>query len=168
MERNELIRHVTEQEKHLTRLCLKLCRYRNDAEDLYQETWCRVVAKIHLYNESKPFQPWLFAICVNTFRNAYKKAKSKPVALFSINEETEWAINNTADSTPEFNEEHDLLRHLINELDEKYKIVIVLHYFGDYSVEELASIIGIPQGTVKSRLHKARELIRERLEDNEI
>jgi len=168
MVRNDLVRHVAEQEKHLTRLCLKLCRNRSDAEDLYQETWCRVAAKIHLYDESKPFQPWLFTICVNTFRNAYKKAKSKPDALFDNNEEVERAINETAASATVFNEEHDLLRQIINELDEKHRIVIVLHYFSDYSMEELASIIGIPQGTVKSRLHKARKIIKGRLEDSAI
>jgi len=78
-----------------------------------------------------------------------------------------WAINNTADNKPMFNEEYDSIKQIIDDLDEKHRIVIVLHYFSDYSVEQLASIIGIPQGTVKSRLHKARRIIRGRLEENE-
>ena len=166
MERNDLNRYIAEHEKNLTRLCLKLCRNRSDAEDLYQETWCRVMTKLHLYDESKPFQPWLFAVCVNTFRNAYKKAKSNPDALFNTNEEMECAIDSAIDPATVFNEEYDLIRQAVDELDEKHRIVIVLHYFSDYAVEELASIIGIPQGTVKSRLHKARKIIRRRLGNN--
>ena len=167
MERSDIISCIEEHEKNLTRLCMKLCRNRSDAEDLYQETWCRVVEKIHQYDETKPFQPWLFAICVNSYRNAYKRAKRMPVAVFDSSEEMGWAINNTADNKPMFNEEYDLIKQIIDDLDEKHRIVIVLHYFSDYSVEQLASIIGIPQGTVKSRLHKARRIIRGRLEENE-
>ena len=165
--RDDLDYYVSLHGKNLTRLCLKLCRNSHEAENLYQETWCRVVDKIHLYNKSKPFEPWLFTICVNIFKNLYKKAKNTPVTIFDGNEEMEWAINNAVETKPIFNEEHDLLRQIINELDEKHRIVIILYYFSDYSLPELASIIRIPQGTVKSRLHKAREIIKRRLEDNE-
>ena len=167
MDRDGLIRYVAEHEKALTRLCLKLCQNLVDAEDLYQETWCRVVSKIHLYDESLPFLPWLFAICVNTYRNAHKKAKRRPVAQFDNIEEMEWAIDRAVSSEPVFNVEHDLIRQIVHGLDEKFRIVIVLHYFSDFSVQELASIIGIPQGTVKSRLHKARKTIKGRLEEHE-
>lgn len=146
---------------------MKLCRNYNEAEDLYQETWCKVVEKFYLYDESKPFEPWLFAICINAYKNAYKRAKNKPVAVFSSDEEKEWAINSTPNSIPTFNEEHDFIKQIINEMDEKFRIVIILHYFRNYSVAELSSIIRIPQGTVKSRLHKARELIRRRFEEIE-
>ena len=167
MERNSLNRFIAENEKNLTRLCIKLCRNHSDAEDLFQETWCKVIDKIYQYDESKPFQPWLFTICINTYRNAYKKARKTPVASFSSNEEMEWAINNTIDSQLAFDEDHDLIKQIIDSLDEKHRIVVVLHYFSDYSIEQLASIIGVPQGTVKSRLHKARKIIKGRLEDSE-
>ena len=166
MTREDLNRLVTEHETALTRLCLKLCRSNADAEDLYQETWRRAVEKIQLFDDTKPFQPWLFTICINVFRNAYRKSKNAPVTDFSSDEEKERAIDNAAISGPVFNEEHSLIRDIVNELDEKYRIVIVLHYFSDYSTEELAAIIGIPQGTVKSRLHKARKIIKGRLEDD--
>jgi len=166
MTREDLNRLVAEHETALTRLCLKLCRSNVDAEDLYQETWRRAVEKIHLYNDTKPFQPWLFTICINVFRNAYRKSKKTPIAVFDSDEEKERAIDNAAIPEPVFNEEHSLIRDIVNELDEKYRIVIVLHYFSDYSIEELAAIIGIPQGTVKSRLHKARKIIKGRLEDD--
>ena len=161
-----LDRYVTQHGNSLTRLCLKLCRNDAEAEDLFQETWCRVVEKIRFYDESKPFEPWLFTLCINSFRNSYKKAKNKPVAVFDSDEEQEFTINKAIDSKPVFNEEYDFLRQIISELDEKHRIVVVLHYFRDYSVKELASIIRIPQGTVKSRLHKAREIIKRRLEDD--
>lgn len=167
MNRDKIDQHISLHGKNLTRLSLKLCRNQNEAEDLYQETWCKVVEKLYSYDETKPFEPWLFTICINIYRNLYKRAKNRPIAVFHTDEEKEWAIDRTADTTPIFNEEHDLIRQIINEMEEKFRIVIILHYFGDYSIAELSSIIRIPQGTVKSRLYKAREIIRGRLEDNE-
>ena len=167
MKRDELIRLIEDHGKTLTRFCLKLCRSRSNAEDLYQETWCRVISKFQQYDASKPFQPWLFSICINIFRNIYKKEKRTLAAEFDSSEEQEWTISTTTGSNPVFNEDHDQIRQIVNELNEKHRIVIVLHYFSDYSVKEIASIIGIPQGTVKSRLDKARKIIKGRLEDNE-
>jgi RNA polymerase sigma-70 factor (ECF subfamily) len=168
MDRNDFNRYITENEKNLTRLCIKLCRNHSDAEDLYQETWCKVVDKIHQYDKSKPFQPWLFTVCINTYRNAYKKARKMPIAQFNSNEEMEYAINNAVNPKSAFDEEHDLIKQVIDSLDEKHRTAVILHYFGDYSIEQLASIIGVPQGTVKSRLHKARKIIRGRLAENDL
>ena len=166
MQHDDMINLVEVHGTALTRFCLKLCRSNDEAEELYQDTWCRAIEKIHLYDSTRPFQTWLFTICVNIYRSAYRKSKKSLIAEFDNDEDKEWAMDNAAISKPIFNEEHDLIRQAINELNQKHRIVVVLHYFSDYSLEEIASIIGIPKGTVKSRLHKAREIIRGRLEDN--
>jgi RNA polymerase sigma-70 factor (ECF subfamily) len=140
-----------------------LCHNHHDAEDLFQETWCKAVGKIRLYDETKPFLPWLFAICINEYRDAYSKAKRNPVATFSEVAGDDDAVFEVADKTPVFDEEHDAVRQAVNGLDDKLRLVVILHYFSDYGVGEVASILGLPQGTVKSRLHKAREVLRVQL-----
>lgn len=164
MDQERVWQYVSEHGKSLTRLCLRLCRNRTDAEDLYQETWCRVCGKLRQYDEAQPFEPWLFAICVNTFRNQVKRNKRRPVAEFATNEEQDRVLEGAPDETPVFDAERDQLRRIIDGLEDKYRIVTVLYYFRDFSVAELASILRVPQGTVKSRLFKAREIIKRRLE----
>ena len=167
IKRETFDKYISAHGKNLTRLCLKLCRERGEAEDLYQETWCRVAEKIRFYDEAKPFEPWLFTVCLNIFKNACNKAKKRPLAFFESDREMERALNNAAAPQPFFNEEHDLLHQIVGELEEKHRAAVALHYFGDYSLEQIANILGIPRGTVKSRLHKAREIIRRRLEDHD-
>lgn len=167
MDRDRVLYYVSVHGKSLSHLCLKLCRNRTDADDLYQETWCKVCDKLHQYNQTQPFEPWLFTICVNTYKNQEKRNKRHPVVEFSTNEEKDWVLDHTPDTSPGVYEEHEVIRQIISELEEKYRVVIVLYYFREFSIAELASIIRIPQGTVKSRLFKAREMIRRRLEDNE-
>lgn len=153
-----LTRYIAEHGQSLTRLCLKLCHNAHEAEDLYQETWCRVLAKLPLYDRAKPFEPWLYTVCVNTYRNIRKKADGRQTVPLETD---------VAGTAPLFDEEHDWTRQIVNELEEKYRLVIILHYFKDYSVSELASILRIPQGTVKSRLYKARKILKGRFEDEE-
>jgi RNA polymerase sigma-70 factor (ECF subfamily) len=154
---------IAQHSKPLTRFCLKLCRNHHDAEDLFQETWCKAVGKIRLYDEAKPFLQWLFAICINEYRDAYSKAKRNHVATFSEVSGDDDAVFEVADTTPVFDEEHDAVRQAVNGLDDKLRLVVILHYFSDYGLKEVSSILGLPQGTVKSRLHKARELLRVQL-----
>jgi RNA polymerase sigma-70 factor (ECF subfamily) len=163
LERVKLENIIAEHSKPLSWFCLKLCRDHHDAEDLFQDTWCKAVGKIHLYDETKPFGPWLFAICANEYKNAYSKAKRNPLAVYgeaAVDGDTAIDI---ADTTPVFDEEQDAARQAVDGLDEKHRLVVILHYFSDYSVEEVAYILGVPQGTVKSRLHKARETLKTQL-----
>lgn len=167
MDRDSVERYVAEYGKSLTRLCLKLCRNRAEAEDLYQETWCRVLAKLKLYHESQPFEPWLFTLCLNLYRNRYTSKKRQPLAEFGTQEEQDRAMDSASVDAPVFNAEHDHIRQIIDRMDDKHRMVIVLYYFREYSVAEMAAMLRVPQGTVKSRLSKARGIIKRRLEEDE-
>jgi RNA polymerase sigma-70 factor (ECF subfamily) len=152
--------------KRLFGLCLKLCRSREDAEDLYQETWVKAYKFYHRYNAEKPFEGWLTTICTNTFRDMLRRQKWKSlfVPFHTNSEKDEFFQNIPADE----NEEVDFsdVKDAVDSLPEKYRIVTVLYYLDGCDVKKTAELLSIPEGTVKYRLHKARELLKRRLEQN--
>ncbi len=149
--------------KRLYGLCLSLCADRTEADDLYQETWLKVLKNISRFNEDMEFEPWLTKICVNTYRNTLRRmARSPFLNYFSSTEEKENVLNNVA--SPE-KEDYSALYEAINNLPEKLRVVIILFYFRDMDIKVTADILGIPEGTVKSRLNKARKLLKEVLKD---
>lgn len=146
----------------LTKLCMSLCSDRHDAEDLYQSTWEKAMKKIKQYDSQKPFEKWLFSICINTYRDNLKRFDTKKVLRFSSSEDQERFLS----SIPDFDvdkDEYIALHQAISKLPCELKEIIVLYYFRDYSIKELSEILQIPQGTAKSRLYKSREILRKEL-----
>lgn len=84
--KNELDKLIGEYQTDLTRLCYSLCKNHADAEDLYQETWLKAIKYYEKYNRLKPFDKWLFAICVNTFKDKMKSQSFKQAMQFETNE----------------------------------------------------------------------------------
>ena len=140
-------------------LCIKLCGNRYDADDLYQETWLRVHCHLTKYDESQPFEHWLTAICVNCYRDMLRRDKFASLLMkFSTNEDQD----RTLASVPaeDNSAENAEIWEAVRRLPEKYRIVITLHYFRGFDVKELSKMLRIPEGTVKYRLHQARELLK--------
>lgn len=145
--------------KRLYGLCVKLCGSEYDADDLYQETWLKVHCHWDKYDESQPFEHWLTAVCVNCYRDMLRKNKFAGLLMkFSTNEEKDRVMESVADE--QVQEENTALWEAVRRLPEKYGTVIILHYFRGYNVKELSQILKVPEGTVKYRLHKARELLK--------
>ena len=150
---------IAQYGKRLFGLCVKLCGNQYDAEDLYQESWLRVCAKSDKYDSSQPFEPWLTAVCVNAYRDSLRRKKfERLIAVFDDEDSRDKAIN--AVTAEDHSEENAELWEAVRRLPEKYRTVIILHYFRGYDVKELAFILKAPEGTVKYRLHKARELLK--------
>jgi len=155
--------YIRDYGKRLFGLCTFLCANSYEAEDLYQETWLKVVKNIEKYDSSKEFEPWLTIICVNTYRNTLRRILKSPVFnSFATTEEKELAI--TSVPAPEKSDYSDLYA-AINNLPEKLRLTVLLFYFRDMDTESVAAVLGIPPGTVKSRLNKARKLLKEVLSD---
>lgn len=154
--------YIRQYGKRLFGLCLSLCGNRHDAEDLYQDTWLKVLKEIRRYDESRPFEPWLTQICVNTYRNELRRLSRAPFVQFSSNETRDQLFATLA--APEQKDHLDLYR-AIDALPEKIRLTVILFYFRDMDVNQTAQTLGIPQGTVKSRLNKARKLLKEVLTD---
>ncbi len=163
---------VIKYEKPLYRYCFHLCRNPQDAKDLFQETWLKAMGRIKLYKEAYSFKNWLFSIATNIFRDKYRRKirRAKLVKEFSNLEKKEWELGNVpsndipADAGMETKEVREQIKNEVNRLKWPYKSVIVLHYFEERTLKDIGLILGIPEGTVKSRLSKARSILGERME----
>lgn len=145
--------------KRLYGLCLTLCANSFDADDLYQNTWIKVVKNISQYDSAQEFEPWLTKICVNTYRNTLRRIRKSPVFNdFSSNEEKTLALENVAEQE---SPDYSYLKDAVDRLPEKLRITVILFYFRDMDINKTAKLLNIPVGTVKSRLNKARKLLKE-------
>jgi len=154
--------YIEMYQERLTRLCINLCRNYADAEDLFQETWLKAVNNFDKYDESRDFDKWLFKICINTYKNNCKSLFRHKNINFTTTEEKDIFLSSIPDK--EFkNETYTELIEIIKTLPEKYRMVLALRYFNDYSEKDTAEFLNIPVGTVKSRLNKAKQIIKRRL-----
>ena len=150
--------YIRKYGKRLYGLCMTLCADKHEADDLYQDTWVKVLKRFDTYDPSRDFEPWLTRLCVNTYRDRLRRLSRSPFLNFSSNE-TKEAFLLTA-TAPEMEDYSDLYA-AIDQLPEKLRLTIILFYFQDMDIEKTAQTLGIPTGTVKSRLHKARIQLKE-------
>ena len=150
--------YIRKYGKRLYGLCMTLCADKHEADDLYQDTWVKVLKRFDTYDPSRDFEPWLTRLCVNTYRDRLRRLSRSPFLNFSSNE-TKEAFLLTA-TAPE-KEDYSDLYAAIDQLPDKLRLTIILFYFQDMDTEKTAQTLGIPTGTVKSRLHKARIQLKE-------
>lgn len=147
---------------YLYRVAFALVRgHKEDKEDLVQETVIKAYKSFHQLSSDEKCRPWLTSILYNTFRNKYKKEKENPVIPESI------------DDTPVYNQDpeykvleqakYEELLQALSELPEEYRTVLVFSDMQDLSYKEITEILGVPIGTVRSRLWRGRELLRARI-----
>jgi len=117
-----------------------------DVEDLYQETWLRAVRAAPRFDPSRRFSTWVFQIAVNLCRDWHRRPPPEPV-------EPDDNLASTSDA-PEARID---ARRLLAALPEAQRTVLLLRYYHGLSEEEAAEVLACPRGTVKSRLHAARE-----------
>ncbi|MCI8479382.1 MAG: sigma-70 family RNA polymerase sigma factor [Oscillibacter sp.] len=147
--------YIRQYGRRLYGLCRSLCRNVQDADDLYQDTWLKALDKLDSYDPGLPFEPWITRICVNTYRNVLRRLARSPVR--PMEEGEDFPAPDSPDYAP--------LYEAVHGLPEKLRVTVVLYYFRDMDTAGTAEVLGVPQGTVKSRLSKARKLLKEVLED---
>ena len=146
-------------------LCRTLCSSPQDADDLYQDTWLKALAHLDQYDPSREFEPWITRICVNTYRSALRRLTRSPVRdRFSTNEEKDSFLAAVPAAERVGPEEYADLHQAIDRLPDKLRTAVILFYFRDMDVTSAACILGIPPGTMKSRLNHARKRLKEALE----
>lgn len=154
--------YINQYGKRLYGLCVTLCTNTFDAHDLYQETWLKVLKSIDRFDSSKEFEPWLTRICVNTYRNLIKRRSILSVVEFQSNEDKDAFMQ----SIPEEDKKnYKPLYEAIDKLPDKLRLTVILFYFRDMDISSTATVLKVPAGTVKSRLNKARKLLKEMLEN---
>ena len=156
--------YIEQYGKRLYGLCMTLCASVPDADDLYQETWLKAMKKLDSYNTDKPFEPWITRIAVNTYKDMARRKKRSPVFdSFATTEEKDIIMMNVAVSDEE--RKNNEIREAVDSLDEKLRMTVILFYFNDLGEKRTAEVLGIPVGTVKSRLNKAKKILKEVLRD---
>jgi len=118
-----------------------------DVDDLYQETWLRVVRAAGRFDRRRRFSTWLFQIAVNLCRDWHRRPPPEPVDPAGIEDATR-------DGTARDDAALDA-RRLLAALPEAQRSVVILRYYHDLDEDAVAEILGCPRGTVKSRLHHA-------------
>lgn len=146
---------------------LKMVHNREDAEDLTLEAFGKAFNKLSSYTPNFAFSTWLFKIAVNNCIDYMRKKRlhtlslDEPIESGSKQDFSELARSNTRDPEAEMIREQrvEVLRNLINGLNDKYRLMVELRYYEQLSYEEIASELSIPLGTVKAQLFRAKELI---------
>lgn len=132
------------------------------AEDLVQETFLRFIHNIGKYRHPRPLRPWLYTIAVNLARDHYKSADRRRTD--SMTEAFEVATEAALDDPLFSAEDARQVARAIAALPAHQRETIILRYYQDLSLNEIADILHIPTGTVKSRLSLGLKQLRERLE----
>jgi len=145
-----------------------------DAEDLVQDTYMRAYRFFHQYTPGSNCKAWLFTILRNLYNTRYKKYKKKPDKVhyedtdevYNFMVEGEWT-SEIGDPESEFfdNILPKRIVEAIEELPEEFKSTLILADLEDFSYKEIAEILDCPLGTVMSRLHRARNILKKKLVD---
>ncbi|MDV6379345.1 RNA polymerase sigma factor [Sporosarcina sp. GW1-11] len=156
--------------RYLYHLCLKLTRNKEEAEDLMQDVWVKVVRYSGEMSEVNRMKAWLTTICMNTFRDRYRKNVRNSQYVMNQPDTLDVPILDLVPSnekTPvELIEQNDiqmLVQEKIGELDGIYRKTIEYFYVNQYSLVEIASLMSVSIGTVKSRLFRAKKYLKELL-----
>lgn len=139
---------VLDAKQTLYRVSMSMLRNEKDCEDAVQEAIFTAYSKLSTLKEDKYFTTWLVRILINVCNKQLKQRRRE--------EPLTYVPENISDNTAENTE----IRLAVENLPEKIRQVIVLYYIEQFSVKEIKAILKIPEGTVKSRLSKGRQLLK--------
>ena len=162
-------RLVEEYRSRLMGLAMGFTSSAHEAEDLVFRTFERVILKIDDYKPTGSFYYWMCAILVNFHRMDVRKAAVRP--KFSGDgkiPEVAAEENHDISDTLDFEATTEAVRQAVRELPDNFREVVVLRYFDEMSTEDIAMVTGLNVGTVKSRLHYAKEALYAKLHDTEL
>lgn len=150
---------------------VRLVRSAEDAEDLTQETFVRMFRALERYDTTRPFSSWLFTIASRLGIDHLRRRRVKTVSLMTS--EADGSQERTIDvedpglrpdELTQHGEEERQTQSLIDALPPHYRIVVLMRHQQDMAYEEIAEALSLPLGTVKARIHRARALLKERME----
>jgi len=140
--------------------CQKLAGDRDEGDDLYQEALLRAMRRIGTLKDHNAFRPWLFRLIINSFKNRRRSFWFK--RRVSVTPEI---IDSAPGSDPRSRyDSKRLLEYALSALKAEDRAMVVLHEIEGWPTAELAQVLGKPEGTVKTRLFRARITMRDKLE----
>jgi len=162
----ELLPHIDP----LNTFAFHLCYNDEDAADLVQETYLKAYRFIDKYDEGTNAKAWLFKILKNAYINQYRKKSKRPKKvdfeeIISYQDNDDASISSYNDLREELFENMmgDEVTNAINSLPIDFRTVILLCDVESFTYEEISKIIDVPIGTVRSRLFRARNMLKEKL-----
>ncbi len=159
---------VLRYEKMVYNLAYRMLRDREDARDAAQEIFLSVFRSLPYFRGDCAFRTWLYRVASNECISKSKRRSRRRSSEKAINWEERQAMEarigeRLSMATAEQEERDHLLHQAIDGLPEKYRIVVVLHYLEGLAYEEIAEVLFVPLGTVKTRLFRAKDLLRKKL-----
>lgn len=151
------------------KFCLKLCLNKNEADDLYQQTFLKALENNFILDWNNNPKALFFSICYKIFKSNIRKItrRNKIVPIIYIDNFNDNMVYSNNNIENDFIEKELLktIKETIDSLPEKLKVCLSLYYIFDFSINDISKIIKKPVGTVKSRLFKGRSTIKKRLEE---
>lgn len=168
MRQEELEQYIREYGRDLYSFCRSVTRNLEEAQDLYQDTFLKLYEigdRLVTLNNPKSY---LMGIAVNLYRNEKRKlsVRRRIVGVWQSVEEIDTDIPEDARLLEEevvAREECRMVRSAVQSLADKYRLPVLLFYMEELSLSEIAAALRLPEGTVKSRLHRAKRILQQML-----
>ncbi|MCX6447727.1 MAG: sigma-70 family RNA polymerase sigma factor [Actinobacteria bacterium] len=152
---------------------LRYTKNPEDARDLVQDTYLKAFNSFHQFEEGTNLRAWLYRVLTTTFINTYRKDQRRP--QLASGELEDWQLAEAQSHTSDLGKSAEVealenlpdsdIKRALQEIPEEFRIAVYLADVEGFSYKEIADIVEIPAGTVMSRLHRGRKLLREKLAD---
>ena len=143
----------------LINLAYRFCRDRGRAEEMAQEAFLRVYHALGRWRGDATFSTWLFALAMNLYRSELRRIPAC-VSLDEVAELRDWR---PVDGGLEAEDRDRVVRYAVFALPPKYREALIVFYFHDMDIPTAARSLGLPEGTVKARLFRGRQILRSKL-----
>lgn len=152
---------------------LRYTKNPEDARDLLQDTYLKAFASFHQFEEGTNLRAWLYRVLTTTFINSYRKGQRQP--QIAQGELEDWQLAGAQSHTSDLGKSAEVealeklpdsdIKRALQEIPEDFRLVVYLADVEGFAYKEIAEILGVPAGTVMSRLHRGRKQLREKLTD---
>jgi RNA polymerase sigma-70 factor, ECF subfamily len=159
---------VQTYQRDMYRLALSIMDDSNEADEATQESLLAALRALDSFHGDSSLKTWLFSITVNICRTRLQRQKRRERLTLVLDGLLRRAPTPSVEDKAVQDESNETLWRAIHSMDEKHRIPIVLRYYHDLSVAEIASILQIPEGTVHSRLNTARRLLHDVLKEGSL
>ena len=152
---------------------LRYTKNPEDARDLVQDTYLKAFNSFHQFEEGTNLRAWMYRVLTTTFINSYRKDQRRP--QLASGELEDWQLAKAQSHTSDLGKSAEAqalenlpdsdIKRALQEIPEEFRIAVYLADVEGFSYKEIADIVDVPAGTVMSRLHRGRKLLREKLTD---
>lgn len=170
MDMIQLEKCINEYGKDIYSFCSQITCNKQEAEDLYQDTFLKAVELGEKIDYEKNPKSYLVSIALRIWKNKKRKFawRNRIAGMVELVEEavSKEKLGKEGSAEEIFLEKEwkEQVKNAVDKLDEKYRIPVYLYYTLEFSIGQIGKIMKLPDGTVKSRLHKARKLLKKELE----